>query len=48
VTLHVLQTNSQKLAGGDDNTPDTDENIPAQTVSRCLHSCNTDWRISRK
>jgi len=23
VTLHVLQTNSQKLAGGDDNTSDT-------------------------
>jgi len=23
VTLHVLQTNSQQLAGGDDNTPDT-------------------------
>jgi len=23
VTLHVLQTNSQKVAGDDDNTPDT-------------------------
>ena len=34
----MLQTNSQKLAGGDDNTPDTDENIRAQTVSRCLHT----------